>query len=131
MFEKKKLFTLGLCLFAITATGFCQNFVGKSAAWCKENRSRSLVKPSLIYNHEKICIREVYFGKEMAVCEKLVVQLTKDPTYGWIRINENQWVSKFEDQLLVEVHEAEKGCRTQVHRTAWTKELYELLLKNE
>jgi hypothetical protein len=31
--------------------------------------------------------------------------------------------------LLTEIHELNKGCRTQVLRTEWTKELYELLLQ--
>ncbi|MBM3412015.1 MAG: hypothetical protein FJY19_01330 [Bacteroidetes bacterium] len=131
MINKKGLFTIALSFFVFTSSSYGQYFVGKSASWCKENRSLSALSPALVYDKENICIREMYWREKMDDCEKIVSQLTSVASYGWIRINENQWVSKFEDQLLVEIHEVNKGCRTQVHRTAWTKELYELLLKNE
>jgi|GEM_PF-427893 len=131
MVKKKKLLAIALSFFVFTGSSYGQYFVGKSATWCKENRPLNALRPELVYDKEKICIREIYWRKEMGDCEKVASQLTSAASYGWIRINENQWISKFEDQLLVEIHEVNKGCRTQVHRTAWTKELYELLLKNE
>jgi hypothetical protein len=126
---KKVLFFFSICFLAFAIAGYGQQFVGKTETWCKQNVSKGKLQPKLLYNEQKICIREIYLGEEMAECEKIVKHITQDTTYGWIRINENQWVSNFTNQLLTEIHELNKGCRTQVLRTEWTKELYELLLQ--
>lgn len=122
------VFLLGFCPLWMHAAG--QTFVGKTK---KETQTllakKSEGAPRLVFDSAGICIREIYTAAHLPQCEKMLTQLTADTAYGWKRINENQIISKFALQLLVEVHEVKEGCRVQIHRTAWTKELYELLLQ--
>lgn len=129
MIRRKVLFYFCFYFLALGTTCYGQDFIGKTEYWCKKNSPAGVLKPSLEFNKDKICTREIYYADQMATCEKIVEQLTRDTALGWIRINENQWVSNFASQLLVEIHEVKKGCRTQVLRTEWTKELYDLLLQ--
>ncbi len=131
MISIRAFYLFSFCLLMFSSEGYGQHFVGKTKEWCTQKSSGAQLKPTLVFDNKNECTREIYWGKEMPDCENIVKLLTKDSTYGWIRINENQWVSNFDSQLLIEVHEIEKRCRTQILRTAWTKELYELLLKNE
>jgi hypothetical protein len=62
--------------------------------------------------------------------EEQLLQILKKEKYGWLRINENQHISGFKHQILLEFQDEKAPYRLQVLRTAWTKELYELLLKN-
>lgn len=114
-----------ISLFIVPAQG--QSFIGKKKSEINII-SNKVSKPTLIFDENKICIREIYDLSNLSACNKLVEEMLKDTSYGWIRINENQVVSNFINQRLIEVLETNKGCRIQIHQTAWTKELYELLL---
>lgn len=50
--------------------------------------------------------------------------------YGWKKINENQYVSRFEDYLMIELFPDEKTFSFSVLHTTWSRELYDLLMKN-
>jgi len=51
-------------------------------------------------------------------------------SYDWKKINENQYVSKFADRLLLELPVEAKDYSFALFKTQWTKELYDLLLKD-
>ncbi|NDB53195.1 MAG: hypothetical protein EB025_03855 [Chitinophagaceae bacterium] len=124
----KLLYTI-LLFFFITqgTTASAQFFIGKKKSEIKRLKI-DLQKPELVFDKSDICIREIYEAPTLNDCNKIVEKLLKDSSYGWIRINENQVVSNFSKQRLIEVLEINGGCRVQIHQTAWTKELYELLL---
>mgnify|MGYP003348900128 CR=1 FL=1 len=126
----KIYYTLFFCFLTTAVFQLkAQSFIGK--------KKREIVlidgatfNPSLVFNEKNICIREIYEHDSLEDCNKQVAKIFQDTSYGWIRINENQIVSNFSHQRLIEILEINKGCRVQIHQTAWTKELYNLLLNN-
>ena len=104
-----------------------QSFIGKKKKTILL-ADKTEVSPLLVFNKNNICIREMYEYDNLEDCNKQVAKIIQDTGYGWIRINENQIVSNFSHQRLIEILEINKGCRVQIHQTAWTKKLYELLL---
>jgi len=124
----KLLYTV-LLFLAITQgiPASAQFFIGKKKSEIKQLKI-DIQKPALAFDKSGICIREIYEAPTLNDCNKIVEKMLKDSSYGWIRINENQVVSNFGKQRLIEVLEINGGCRVQIHQTAWNKELYELLL---
>lgn len=55
--------------------------------------------------------------------------LLDQKVYKWVKLNENQYVSRYEDRLLVELAADEKDYTFTVFKTQWTKDFYELLIK--
>lgn len=47
--------------------------------------------------------------------------------YGWRKINENQYVSKFEDRMMIELPPEGVINNYSILRMGWTKVLYDLL----
>lgn len=126
----KFFYTLFICFLT---TGFfqvqAQSYIGKIKKEIVLLEGAAF-KPSLVFDEKNTCIREIYEHDSLEDCNKQVAKIFQDTSYGWIRINENQIVSNFSHQRLIEILEINKGCRVQIHQTAWTKELYNLLLNN-
>lgn len=59
----------------------------------------------------------------------LVQQVLAKKKYKWKQLNENQYVSRFEDNLMIELPADNTYHSFSVLRVEWTKELYKLLLK--
>ena len=49
--------------------------------------------------------------------------------FEWNKINENQYISKFEEKLMIELPAENYDHSFSILKVEWTKELYELLLK--
>lgn len=49
--------------------------------------------------------------------------------YEWKKINENQYISKFEDKLMIELPPENLNHSFSFLRVDWTRELYDLLIK--
>jgi hypothetical protein len=47
--------------------------------------------------------------------------------YVWKKINENQYISKFEDKIMIELPTENKSNSITIIRTDWTKILYDIL----
>lgn len=48
--------------------------------------------------------------------------------YKWKKINENQYVSRFEDRLMIELSVNKQEHSFYIHRMKWTQLLYDILL---
>lgn len=74
------------------------------------------------------------YQKVQAGCDSCIQRelnrLISQPALGWKKINENQYVSNFESQLLIELPVDEKENSFILFRANWTKELYDILMKN-
>lgn len=72
--------------------------------------------------------------KTISSCEpcykKLLDELVSLKEFEWKRINESQYVSRFEDYLLIEMQETGKDFSFTLLKTAWTRALYDLMLQN-
>jgi hypothetical protein len=85
-------------------------------------------KPTLHFDEKGNCDIEGYQFENKANFEKKLQQIIDIPTYEWIKINENQFVSNFKGQRLLEIFDEAVPYQIRILRTAWSKELYELLL---
>ncbi|MEO5946071.1 MAG: hypothetical protein ABIP79_04595 [Chitinophagaceae bacterium] len=50
--------------------------------------------------------------------------------YKWEKINENQYISKFEEKLMIELPTENKTNTVSIIRTDWSKMLYDMLKRN-
>ncbi len=50
--------------------------------------------------------------------------------YEWQKVNENQYVSKFEENIMIELPADDQLKTINIIRMDWTKALYDLLLNN-
>lgn len=123
-----------LLLLAIMLTashqGMAQYYLGlpakKASSLLKKEKS---IKPVLHYDETEICNIETYQFQHKADFEEKLRRLLTLKEFEWIKINENQFVSNFKKQRLLEIFEEAPPYQLSILRTAWSQELYELLLK--
>ncbi len=88
---------------------------------------------SFIYGFDKIT-GKCNSRKTVAACDscykKYLDNLLAQKNYQWKKINENQYVSKFADRLLLELRVDDNDYTFTLLKTEWTKELYDILLKD-
>ena len=70
----------------------------------------------------------------MAGCDscykKYLNDLLNQKEYAWKKINGNQYVSKFASHLMLELPFDKDDFTFTLFRASWTKELYDILIKN-
>lgn len=59
----------------------------------------------------------------------LLQKVLDQKKFEWNKINENQYISKFEEKLMIELPAENHDHSFSILKVEWTKELYELLLK--
>lgn len=126
-----KIIVLLLLSILATASGSAQQWVGlKSSQVQKIHLNKKESKPTLRYDETGFCVEELYRFQSKSALEKKLLQVLQQKKWAWVRINENQYVSDYKGQLLMEIQEEGTQFTLQFLRTAWTPELYEILLKN-
>ena len=150
--------TLTLVFLLFPLSVLAQEHINKSRSdlkkeldkFIEENKSKS---PKLIESETTLTLTVTAPGTEMvshlftfdfdgkckaekiiAACdscwkEELNLVLEKKD-YQWKKINENQYISKFSDQLMIELPVESKDFYFTIFRALWTKEVYDMLLKN-
>ena len=76
------------------------------------------------------CITEMTISTCEACMKNLLNELLAVTSYQWKKINESQYVSRFEDHLLIEWQQTGNEISFTLIRTAWTRELYNMLKEN-
>ena len=70
--------------------------------------------------------------KTIANCDSCFQHYLKDALnknqYGWIKINENQYVSDYKFRLLLELPGKENVYSFMILRTNWSREMYKMIL---
>ncbi|MGQ0737766.1 MAG: hypothetical protein ACT4OJ_01785 [Bacteroidota bacterium] len=88
---------------------------------------------SFIYGFDKTT-GQCNYQRTVARCDscykKYLNNLLGQENYDWKKINENQYVSRFADRLLLELPVEANDYSFALFKTQWTRELYDLLLKN-
>lgn len=126
-----KIIVLLLVSMILTPSIHSQELVGlKQQQAQKKLHAARGNKPELRFDENGSCIAELYQFNTKDDLERKINQVLQKKKYAWIRINENQHVSDFKGQLLMEVQDEGPLFTLQLLRTAWTQELYNLLLKN-
>lgn len=85
------------------------------------------------FDKSGICITET-ISATCDSCYKMILQGILDREgHQWKKLNENQWVSKFEDHLLIELPVDPKQPADYfftIFKTDWSRDIYNMLLKN-
>ncbi|HRE38418.1 MAG TPA: hypothetical protein PK092_08225 [Chitinophagaceae bacterium] len=84
----------------------------------------------IIYSFDSLgrCLREkVIAGCDTCIHSKLQ-SILNIQSYKWKKINENQYVSRFEDRLMIELSVNKQEHSFYIHRMEWTQLLYDILL---
>ena len=149
----KKKFLLVLLLFPVI--GFSQNFIGKSKTQVNKELQRQIVKNDsleitlsdkgstllLSVKAGKVSPADFIYGfdksgkcqseKIIAGCDscynKFLQAALAIKKYGWKKINENQYVSKYTSRMMIELPAENKELTYTILRTEWTKEAYNML----
>lgn len=147
-----------LILSLLPVTCFSQNFIGKSKTQVKKNLQRQIVKNDsltiTLTDNDSLIIYAVKGGKvfpadfmygfnKSGKCRSEKISLTCDSCYkiflrdvlaqkkyGWKKINENQYISKFAARMMIELPAESKELYYTILKTTWTKKLYSLLNSN-
>ena len=145
-----------LLIFPIT--GFAQNFIGKSKTQVRKELQKQIAKndslsiiltekeSELVYTIKpvKVLPAEFIYGfdkngkcqseKITANCDscfnKFLTAALRHKKYGWKKINENQYVSKYTYRIMIELPADGNDFSYTILRTGWTKKLYKMLKGN-
>ncbi|HEV7780668.1 MAG TPA: hypothetical protein VGO58_05355 [Chitinophagaceae bacterium] len=146
-----------LFLFA-PVTAFSQNFIGKTRSHVKKELEKTIAKndsltitlsdndSTLVFSYKEGKVQPVDFiygfnkagkcrsEKTIARCDscfkKFLTAALGQKKYGWKKINENQYISKYSAQMMIELPANETDFSYSILHTEWTKELYESLKGN-
>lgn len=77
-----------------------------------------------------LCITEETVSACESCYRKYLDRLLGMKKYEWKKINENQYVSRFSDYLMIEIQQDNDEFSFTLIKTSWTRELYDLMLKN-
>ncbi len=141
-------------LFVLSLTGSlsAQEFINmpyaKAEAALKKAYPASTTQPNVYPRKDSILVRVnnqtqlIYVFDEKGLCTtettntrcdschdgylKIVLDKKK---YNWKKINENQYISRFEDNMMIELFPEGEIRTFSILRADFTRELYELLLK--
>lgn len=91
---------------------------------------RSAADLSLFFDEKDKCVAERITVKCDSCLAPWLNPVLATTNYKWTRINENQYVSDFNSRLMLELPPDGKKNSYKLMRMDWTKELYELLMKN-
>jgi len=84
----------------------------------------------MIYRFDKDgkTISETFKACDTCIKSLLKAMLSRE-NFQWKKINENQYVSKFADRILLELPVDPENYSFTLFRAKWSKEVYDLLLK--
>ncbi len=137
---------------------FSQNFIGKSRPQVKKELQKMVEKndslnavlndndSALVLSYTGPATRPVNFiyrfnkagncssEKVMAGCDscykKYLSHLLSQKKFEWKKINENQYISRYADHMMIELPGNPGDFSYAILLTDWTKELYQMLTGN-
>jgi hypothetical protein len=88
-------------------------------------------KTQLIYvfDEKGLCFTETTITRCDSCHDSYLKILLDKKKFAWRKINENQYISRFEDNMMIELFPEGEIRTISVLRAGFTRELYELLLK--
>lgn len=110
--------------------GFTSNFKDTNEELVYTTKGPGNEQTEIIYSFDSAgkCIRE----KVTASCDTCIYaklqSILSIQSYKWKKINENQYVSRFEDRLMIELSIKKEEHSFYIHRMEWTHLLYDILL---
>jgi hypothetical protein len=83
------------------------------------------------FDNKKKCNTETIVAYCDSCYTKFLNNVLAKEKYGWIRLNGNQYASKYSERLLLELLTKDSGFSFRLVRTNWTKTLYRMLLEGQ
>jgi hypothetical protein len=137
------------------ATIFSQNFIGKNKKQVKKFLQQQITKNDsltiTLTDNDSVILYSIKAGKVLpadfvygftnagkcrlekvtAECDscyqKFLRTVLEQKKYGWKKINENQYISKYAARLMIELPAESKELSYTILRTKWSKQLYNQL----
>lgn len=82
-----------------------------------------------VFDKQGLCVTETT-NTRCDSCHDGYLKIVMDKKkYSWKKINENQYISRYEDGLMIELFPEGEIRSFSILRVEWTRELYDLLLK--
>lgn len=82
-----------------------------------------------VFDEKGLCTTETINTRCDSCHDGYLKNILDKKKYNWKKINENQYISRFEDNLMIELFPEGEIRTISVLRADFTRELYELLLK--
>ena len=82
-----------------------------------------------VFDKKGLCITETVNTRCDSCHDGYLKIILDKPKYAWKKINENQYISRFEDNMMIELFPEGEIRTISVLRADFTRELYDLLLK--
>lgn len=83
-----------------------------------------------VFDEKGLCMTETT-NTRCDSCHNGYLKLVLDKKkYSWKKINENQYISRYEDNMMIELFPEGEIRTFSILRADFTREVYELLLKN-
>ena len=79
------------------------------------------------FNKAEICISEQVTGQCDSCFKNQLNKVLADTKYGWKKINENQYASKFSEKMVIELPGNTEDNSYMILRTDWDEAMYKLL----
>lgn len=87
------------------------------------------VKIVCSFDKRRTCISEKTVTMSDSIRNIYLHAILEKKEYEWIKLNGNQYISRYEDKLMIEIPGDPKNYSVTVYRAEWTKDIYDLLLK--
>lgn len=92
-------------------------------------RVNNLTQQIYVFDEKGLCLTETTITRCDSCHDGYLKVVLDKKKYNWKKINENQYISRFEDNLMIELFPEGEIRSFSVLRTDFTRELYDLLLK--
>ena len=89
------------------------------------------ITAAFVFDAEGLCEAEIFICESGSRFTRQLEAILAKKKYAWKRLNENQFISRFEDGLLLEISPEPPLHSFAILRTGWTREVYDLLLKQD
>jgi hypothetical protein len=99
---------------------------GKDSIQVRVNNLTQLI---YVFDEKGLCLTETTITRCDSCHDGYLKAVLGKKKYNWKKINENQYISRFEDNLMIELFPEGEIRSFSVLRADFTRELYDLLLK--
>ncbi len=81
------------------------------------------------FDHDGKCNSEKVIASCDSCYQKFLQAALSRKEYGWIKINSNQYASKYSAKMMIDIPPENKQFSFRILRTNWSKKLYKILMK--
>ncbi|HEX4877158.1 MAG TPA: hypothetical protein VFV31_10835 [Chitinophagaceae bacterium] len=103
---------------------------GKELILTEKKAGKDFIRHEFSFDSLGNCSKEKVIASSEALMQEKLSPLLAQSEFAWKKINENQYISKFEDRLMIELSPEKGDYSFSILRMGWTKVLYDILIAN-